>query len=113
MINPSRRSLIIGLGASLVAAPAIVRASSLMKVKAPKPLRFMGTELVYDSVPGPEYADFYVMDLAGHGSTVKAQTNLAQIRELLLPGLYKMQGEYQNIAVKYAEILNEPHRSIR
>ena len=29
----SRRGIIIGLGASLVAAPAIVRASSLMKVK--------------------------------------------------------------------------------
>ena len=55
MINPSRRSLIIGLGASLVAAPAIVRASSLMTIKAPKPLRYMGTELVYDSVPGPVY----------------------------------------------------------
>ena len=55
MISPSRRSLIIGLGASLVAAPAIVRASSLMRIKAPKPLRYMGTELVYDSVPGPVY----------------------------------------------------------
>lgn len=36
MINPSRRSLIIGIGASLIAAPAIVRASSLMKVKPAK-----------------------------------------------------------------------------
>ena len=33
MIDPSRRSLIIGIGASLIAAPAIVRASSLLKVK--------------------------------------------------------------------------------
>ena len=55
MINPSRRSLIIGLGASLVAAPAIVRASSLMKVRPPKVLRYKGVELVYDSVPGPSY----------------------------------------------------------
>jgi hypothetical protein len=29
----SRRSLLVGLGASLLAAPAIVRAGSLMKVK--------------------------------------------------------------------------------
>lgn len=34
MIEPSRRSLLTGLGA-LIAAPAIVRASSLMPVKAP------------------------------------------------------------------------------
>lgn len=37
MINPSRRSLIIGIGASLIGAPAIVRASSLMQVKVLKP----------------------------------------------------------------------------
>ncbi len=32
-IDVSRRSLLVGLGAGLVCAPAIVRASSLMKVK--------------------------------------------------------------------------------
>ena len=37
IINPSRRGLITGL-ASLIAAPAIVKADSLMKIVAPKPL---------------------------------------------------------------------------
>ena len=37
MIDSSRRSLIIGIGASLIAAPAIVRASSLMRVRVLKP----------------------------------------------------------------------------
>ena len=42
----SRRSFLVGLGSSLVAAPAIVRASSLMPVKAIRwPLR-SGTEFV-------------------------------------------------------------------
>ena len=36
VMNLSRRSLILGAGASLIAAPAIVRATSLMRVKAPK-----------------------------------------------------------------------------
>lgn len=34
IIRPTRRDLILGIGASLLAAPAIVRAGSLMKVKA-------------------------------------------------------------------------------
>lgn len=34
LLIPSRRGFIAGLGASLITAPAIVRASSLMKVKA-------------------------------------------------------------------------------
>ena len=33
MIETSRRSLLVGLGVGLIAAPAIVRASSLMKIK--------------------------------------------------------------------------------
>lgn len=36
-MNVSRRSLLIGLGAGLICAPAIVRASSLMKVKPAQP----------------------------------------------------------------------------
>lgn len=36
MVITSRRGLLLGLGASLVAAPAIVRAASLMLVRAPK-----------------------------------------------------------------------------
>lgn len=42
IIKPTRRSLILGMGASLLAAPAIVRASSLMPVKAPAPTSFNG-----------------------------------------------------------------------
>ena len=34
MIQPNRRGLILGLSAALVAAPAIVRAGSLMPIKA-------------------------------------------------------------------------------
>lgn len=34
IINPSRRGFIAGLGALVIAAPAIVRASSLMPVRA-------------------------------------------------------------------------------
>ena len=37
MLVTSRRSLILGAGASLLAAPAIVRAASLMKVRAVLP----------------------------------------------------------------------------
>lgn len=36
-IISSRRSLILGLGTAFIAAPAIVRASSLMKVKSVHP----------------------------------------------------------------------------
>lgn len=43
----SRRSLILGLGACIIAAPAIVRASSLMKIK-PMPR-------VISSLPGFKY----------------------------------------------------------
>lgn len=42
IIRPTRRSLILGIGASLLAAPAIVRISSLMPVKAIKPVKFEG-----------------------------------------------------------------------
>jgi hypothetical protein len=38
MIIQSRRSFLVGTAASLLAAPAIVRASSLMPVKAIKPV---------------------------------------------------------------------------
>lgn len=37
MLNVSRRNLLIGSAATLICAPAIVRASSLMAVKAMKP----------------------------------------------------------------------------
>lgn len=48
MINPSRRSLIIGIGASLIGAPAIVRASSLMKVKPLYPS--LGADLLHNNL---------------------------------------------------------------
>lgn len=37
MIETNRRSLLLGAGASIT-APAIVRASSLMAIKVPKPI---------------------------------------------------------------------------
>lgn len=42
MIQSSRRGLILGLGAALVAAPAIVRAGSLMPVRAVFPANHLG-----------------------------------------------------------------------
>lgn len=50
MIVPSRRSFITGLVASLVAAPAVVRAASLMPVRAlvPQKITYQGIELIFD-----------------------------------------------------------------
>lgn len=48
MIVPSRRSFITGLVASLVAAPAVVRAASLMPVRALAPIQFEGIDIVFD-----------------------------------------------------------------
>ena len=50
-MNTSRRGLLLGLGA-LVAAPAIVRASSLMKVSPIAPYR----------TPSERWADLYLTD---------------------------------------------------
>lgn len=47
MPDLSRRKL-IGSLISLVAAPAIVRVSSIMPVKAMEPLRYMGVDLALD-----------------------------------------------------------------
>lgn len=46
----SRRKL-IGSLISLVAAPAIVRVSSIMPVKAMEPLRYGGVEIFFDKEP--------------------------------------------------------------
>ena len=51
MIQTSRRSLITGL-VSFLAVPAVVRAASLMPVKAlpahPYPLRYLGYDIYFD-----------------------------------------------------------------
>ena len=74
LILPRRRFLTGLFG--LVAAPAVVKASSLMPVKAIN--EFTLTEHVY--VPyGAEY-------VAPRSRAI----NLAQLRELLMPGLQKM-----------------------
>lgn len=54
-MNLSRRGLITGL-ISFVAAPAIVRAASLMPVKALKPTRLSlnGVEIYFDDEVSPE-----------------------------------------------------------
>lgn len=49
MIQPSRRSFITGLTSLIVTAPAIVRASSLMPVKAMRSAQFIP---VYDLLDG-------------------------------------------------------------
>jgi hypothetical protein len=52
LISPSRRGFLTGLGAVLIAAPAIVRAGSLMPVKAfvadYPPITLNGVPLVFD-----------------------------------------------------------------
>lgn len=72
-MNPSRRGLITGL-VSLVAAPAVVRASSLMPVK------------LVDFTP--TYS-FGLPPLKEEGASVlyDQHVNLAAIRSILLPGL--------------------------
>jgi hypothetical protein len=59
IIQPSRRSFLSGLASLVVAAPAIVRAESLMPVKALAdwPLTLNGIELVCDKTEGPIYWD--------------------------------------------------------
>jgi hypothetical protein len=59
--QPSRRGFITGLGALFISAPAIVRASSLMPIKALSPELLVG--------------DIY---------------SLERLRNLLLPGLWKI-----------------------
>lgn len=58
--QPSRRGLLLGLGAGLICAPAIVRAASLMPIKplAEVPLKqFVVTGLVHDSITLEEYSE--------------------------------------------------------
>ena len=91
MINPSRRSLIIGIGASLIAAPAIVRASSLMKVKpiAAGPIRSLpGFKWEYtwkrtDQFHPPEWEPVLYGDveIQSYGNTALFRRLTAAIRE--------------------------------
>jgi hypothetical protein len=61
----ARRNLLIGLG-SMLAAPAIVRASSLMPVKRP-PLAAVRRVLILDAVPAiPSDTQVFSMSVA-HG----------------------------------------------
>jgi hypothetical protein len=68
----SRRSFFKGLGASIICAPAIVRATSLMPIKAVAPL--------------PRYTDYDRLGLSP-----------GMIRDLLLPGLNDIQGSYESV----------------
>lgn len=43
-MNPSRRGFLLGLGSTIIAAPAIVRAASLMKIRALDEFEFSGFE---------------------------------------------------------------------
>ena len=72
------------------------------------PVYFQGVELVYDSVPGPEYAFQH-----DHTSNVHWMALDGKIWFVDSQGVPHEQGDYQSLIVQYAEILNEPHRSIR
>jgi len=65
-MNVSRRSLLVGLGTSLVCAPAIVRASSLMKVKPTGIITLDDSLWAYRiEVPGTGYYS------SGHNTSMK------------------------------------------
>ena len=53
----NRRGFLRGLGATFIAAPAIVRASSLMAISAPKMLTIRGVPIIWDSALGPIWAE--------------------------------------------------------
>ena len=74
MIQTSRRSLITGL-VSFLAAPAVVRAASLMPVKALlKPLTFQGVPIFFDG-GFPKYTDFagYRMWITGKDNAIHCE----------------------------------------
>jgi len=79
----TRRGVIQGL-ISFVAAPAVIRVADIMPIRSfiePMPIKVI--------VPT--------------GSTI----NLSQIRELLMPGLEKVFGDYYPIPSKYEELFME------
>lgn len=70
MLEPNRRKLLVGLGATIITAPAIVRAASIMPVKALKPrylnyFSYQGQTFLYKESPMLAIMDNlpYVVDL--------------------------------------------------
>lgn len=91
MIETSRRGILKGAATAgvIFAAPAIVRASSIMPVKATP-------SLIYSVDPYLTDANAWYVQ----GSTVRhiGGINMAQLRELLRPGLLAIEGDYSNWA---------------
>ena len=79
--KPTRRGFITGLGSLFLAAPAIVRASSLMPIKA------LSLDLMTDG-------DVY---------------SLGRIRNLLLPGLWQISGSYPAIPKQWDNLFRVVH----
>jgi hypothetical protein len=86
----SRRAFLLGT-ASLVAAPAIVRISSLMPVKAPLP----ASTLAFVE------ADGILVYRGSYGVT------MAMIRDQLLPGLLENEANYRDITSHWNHIFME------
>jgi len=86
-----RRKFLVGMLSAAVAAPAIVKATSLMKVKL----------IDID----PEAMEFLPYPLGGHphGSGI----DLAAIRELLLPGLRALEGQYRMVGPQWTEVFDK------
>ena len=81
MLELPRRSFITGL-VSLLAAPAIVRASSLMPVKA----------LPFDNINIRFEAGTY---------------NLREVQNLLLPGLEEIRSQYELLPAVWERLFND------
>ena len=86
--KPTRRGFITGLGSLFIAAPAIVRASSLMPIKA------LSSDLMLDEALGYTAGDVY---------------SLGRIRELLLPGLWQISGSYPAIPKQWDSLFRAVH----
>ena len=107
MIEVSRRSLITGIGC-IIAAPAIVRASSLMKVKpgnretTEMTARWLAEIEADQQARGLWKAEYCVVDRTGLWSTVKGPgIDLNVMRELLRPGLLTIAPQHEDIAEKW------------
>jgi len=84
-----RRKFLTAMLSAAVTAPAIVKASSLMKVK----------------LIDIEAMEFLPYPLGGHphGSGI----DLAAIRELLLPGLRALEGQYRMVGPQWTEVFDK------